>query len=193
VLKTTNTAHVPSGSGVLYFSADVGDAAKVEWCFISQFRATEPAWGSWGTEETFAYNISNSPSSKAFGIVAANSTNYAKGSAPSNPVQDAECTFTITNNDSVNPVKLVIKSTNFTGGVGWTLTSGAPGSNTVRLTAYASGTNPASGVVLTTSDQTLIASLAASATKKWDFKFETGTFGDGAAKTGTITLTGVAP
>ena len=53
VLKTTNTTNVPSGSGVLYISTDSGDAAKVEWCFISQFLATEPAWGSWGAQEDY--------------------------------------------------------------------------------------------------------------------------------------------
>lgn len=136
------------------------------------------------------FNISNDPSTKDFGVVATSTTFYAKGSAPSNPVQDSECTFTLTNSGST--AKINVKGSNPTGGVGATLTAGAPGSNTIRVTTYYSGQNPASGVVLTTSDQTFIASLAAG-TKKWDFMFEMGTSTDGVQKTWTITLTAVAP
>jgi hypothetical protein len=137
------------------------------------------------------YNLTNSPSSKDFGIVSANTTYYAGGGAYSNPVTDGQCTFTITNSQS-NAIKVNIKESNPTGGVGWTLSSSV-GSDTIKDTAVVSGVDPASGVVLTTSDQVLIASLAGSATKKWDLKRETGTFTDGAQKTSTITLTGVAP
>jgi hypothetical protein len=136
------------------------------------------------------YDITNDPASKAFGTVAASSTYYAKGSAPSNPVSDGECTFTLTNTGNV-AINVSIKGANFTGGAGWTLASSV-GTDNVTITAYYSGQNPASGVVLTTSDQSFISNLAASATKKWDFKFMTGTFTDGAAKSSAITLTSVA-
>jgi hypothetical protein len=140
----------------------------------------------------FTANITNDPSTKAMSTLAASSTYYAYGSAPSNPVTDGECTFTLTNSGST--AKINIHGHSFTGGVGWTLTSGSPGENTVRLTAYQTGTNPASGVVLTTSDQTFIASLTgAGAHTHWDYKLETGTFTDGVEKTGVITLTAVAP
>lgn len=132
-------------------------------------------------------DISNTPSSKAFNVVAADTTYYAYGSAPSNPVVDGECTFTVTNS-SGGAIDITIKGTNFTGGVGWTYTSGSPGENTVRMTAYYSGQNPASGVVLTTSPQAFISGLADSGTKKWDFKFETGTSTDGVEKSSTLTL-----
>jgi len=138
--------------------------------------------------EACSANIANDPSSKAFGTVAASTTYYAKGSQPNNPVQDSDCTFTITNN-SGGTIDLTIKGTNFTGGNDWTLTSNAPGEDTVRLTAYYSGQNPASGVVLTTNYQTFKEDIADEATLKWDFKLETGTFTDGATKTSTITLT----
>jgi hypothetical protein len=137
--------------------------------------------------ETAAYSLTNAPDSKAFGVVAASSTYYAKGSAPSNPISDGECTFTITN-DSAGAEDIDIKCSNFTGGVGWTL-AGSTGENQVKITAYYSGQNPASGIVLTTSDQEFYDGLAASATIKWDFSLATGTFTDGAAKTATITLT----
>ena len=132
-------------------------------------------------------NITNTPSSEALGVVSANSTYYADGSAPSNPVGDGDCTFTITNSSGA-AVDIDVKITNFTGGVGWTLAS-AVASNTVKMTTYYSGQNPASGVVLTTSDQEFLTSLADNATKKWDFKLETGIFTDGVQKSSTITLT----
>lgn len=138
------------------------------------------------------YDLTNSPTTLAFGTINPSTTYYAGGSAYSNPVTDGQCTFTITNSNS-NAIKVNIKESNPTGGVGWTLTSSSPGSNTIRDTAVVSGTNPASGIVLTTSDQVLVASIAASGTKKWDLQRETGTFTDVAEKTSTITLTGVAP
>lgn len=141
----------------------------------------------------FTGDISNDPSTKDFGAVAESSTYYAYGGASySNPVGDAECTFTLTNSGTA--AKINIKETDPTGGVGWTLTAGAPGENTIRDTAVYSGLNPAGGIVLTTSYQQFIASLAGSGTtKKWDFKRETGTFTDVVQKTSTITLQAVAP
>jgi hypothetical protein len=66
------------------------------------------------------------------------------------------------------------------------------GDNNVKLVAYASGQTLATAKILTTSDQLFISNLAASATKKWDFKFMTGTFTDGVAKSTTIILSSVA-
>ena len=136
------------------------------------------------------YDITNDPASKAFGIVAASSTYYAKGSAPSNPVADGDCTYTLTNAGN-SSITVNIHGHNFTGGAGWAL-GGSVGSNTVKITAYRSGIDPASGVVLTTSDQELVHEIAASGHTHWDFKFDTGTFTDGVAKRTTLTLTSVA-
>ncbi len=141
--------------------------------------------------ESASYDISLDVNSKAFGIVAASTTYYAKGTPPNNPVQDGDCTFTLTNDGDDCDIDLHGHS--FTGGVGWTLTSGAPGSNTVRLTVYYSGQNPASGTVVTTSDQEFYDGLTAASHIHLDFKFETGTFTDGVAKSTTLTLTAVAP
>lgn len=136
-------------------------------------------------------SLSNAPGSKAFGVVAESSTYYAKGSAPNNPVVNGDCTFTITN-DGATQIDTTIYSSNATGGVGWTVTSGAPGANTFRQTAYYSGQNPASGVVLTNSPQAFKQDIAASGTAMWDFMLETGTFTDGVGKTWTITITAAA-
>lgn len=140
-----------------------------------------------GEESGGTYDIVNIPISEALGILEPNTTYYAFGSAPSNPVEDGECTFTVNNTGSV-AANVTIKCTNFTGGVGWTLTSDSPGENTVRITAYYSGQNPASGVVLTTSEQDFC-TVNASGSLMWDFKIETGTFTDGVLKTANITLT----
>jgi len=176
-----------TGSGYWYYGGDSIPCTNLLHSISSD--RTMSLYGT-GTESA-SYDISNSPSSKAFGVVAANTTYYAYGSAPSNPVADGECTFTVTNNGSQCDID--IHGHAFSGGVGWTLTSGAPGENTVRITAYYSGQNPASGIVVTISDQEFISALAASATKKWDFKLETGTFTDGSQKTAVLTLTARAP
>ena len=138
-----------------------------------------------------SYNLTNAPTSIDFGVIQPSTEYYAYGSAPSNPVTDAQCTFTITNSQA-NAIKVNINMTNFTGGAGWTL--GVPDGTHTRVIAYYSGENPASGVTLTTSDQAFISSLAGSATIKWDFSWETPTnFVDGVQKTAQITLTGVVP
>lgn len=133
------------------------------------------------------YDITNAPSTKAFGIVAASTTYYA-GSAPADPVADGTCTYTLTDTGSA-AVDVDVHGHAFIGGVGWTLTSGAPGENTVRIYCYHTGDSPANYVTLTTSDQELISNLASSAHIHWDFSLNTGTFTDGAEKTGIITLT----
>jgi hypothetical protein len=136
------------------------------------------------------FNISNTPTTENLGVVADSSTYYAYGSAPSNPVVDGECTFTITNNGDAADID--IKATDFTGGTTWNLVSGAPSTNEVRVTAYCSGDNPASGVVVANTDQELYDGLASSSTIKWDFKFETGTLADEAdVHTSTFTVTAV--
>ena len=140
-------------------------------------------------------DISNAPSSKAFGSVSENSSYWSTATNPpnwSNGLDDAECYFTVTNNSS-GAVNISIKATNFGGGVGWTLAS-SPGVNIVTLKAGKSGdaleTNM---VILTTSNQSFITSLAASGTKKWEIKLETPTsFTDGVQKSSMITLTATA-
>jgi hypothetical protein len=211
---TSNFASAPTFTAVPYwvvFNQDAqgyiysnsGSAAHV---------FTSKTFGSWSASQTLAqvggsyifgcyctytagggstYNLTNSPSSIDFGVIQPNTKYYAYGSAPSNPITDGQCTFTITNGQS-NAIKVNIQATNFTGGGGWTL--GAPDGTHARLIAYYSGQNPASGVTLTTSPQAFVASLAGSATLKWDFSFETATsFADGTQKSSSITLTGVAP
>ena len=183
-----------SGNGIKY-----GTTGNQSLTFPSTdtFAINNPTTGIYSIYCTYTasggstYNLTNSPTSIDFGVIQPNTKYYAYGSAPSNPVTDGQCTFTITNGQA-NAIKVNIQATDFTGGGGWTL--GTPDGTHARLIAYYSGENPASGVTLTTSPQTFVASLAGSATLKWDFSWETPTsFADGTQKSSTITLTGLAP
>lgn len=134
------------------------------------------------------YDITIDTSSKAFGVVDVNTTYYAKGSAPNNPVQDGDCTFIITNTGSA-AIDIDAHIDDFTGGVGWNI-SNSPGSNEVKVTLYYTGQNPASGLVLTNADQEFYDNLAAGGHIHVDFSLLTGSgFTDGTGKTTTLTFT----
>ena len=137
-------------------------------------------------------DISSTPATRVFGMVASGSSYWSSGAAPTFPLDDAECYFTVTNNGSF-AVDISIRATNFTGGVGWTLAA-TPGENMVTLKAGKSGDSLESDMVtLTTSDQPFISGLGASSSKKWELKMETPTsFTDGAERSSTITLTASA-
>ena len=80
----------------------------------------------------------------------------------------------------------------FTGGVGWNI-AGSVGENEVKITAYYEGQNPASGLVLTNSDQEFYDGLSGSATLDWDFRLDSpSSFTDGVPKQGILTITAVA-
>jgi len=130
----------------------------------------------------YGLSISNTPSSKDLGVVAENTTYYAYGTAPHNPVVDGDCTFSISNNGTTS-IDIDIHGHSCTGGVGWTLNS-TPGSDNITITTYTTGDNPTTdGVIVTTSDQEFISNLASENHTHWDFKFQTGQFTDAATKT----------
>jgi hypothetical protein len=142
-----------------------------------------------GPEETITEDIVNIPPSKDFGSVSENNSYWSNGSAPTFPLDDGECYFMVTNNSDC-PLDISIKATDFSGGVGWTLTGGAPGVNSVRMKAGRSGDVAESSMVsLNTGDQPFISNLGASGSQMWEIKLETGTFTDSIEKTSTITLT----
>jgi len=140
-----------------------------------------------GTEETRPVDISNTPPSKDFSTVVDGTTYWSNGSAPTFPLDDSECFFTLTNNSS-GAVDITIKATDFIGGDNWTLDS-SPGVNIVTLKAGKSGDEVGNMLTLTTSEQPFISGLGASQSKKWEIMLETGTFTDEVEKTSTITLT----
>jgi len=144
--------------------------------------------------------ISNSPSSVSFGTVMPGTTYYSynqsTGSYP-NPVTSSQCYFTITNGGS-GSVNLAMSCSNATTGNTWTLVSSAPSGDQFEVIAVYNGENPASGLVLTNSNQSFYSGLTASGTLLWDFEEilggtgtgKSGTFSDSATKTYTITITG---
>ena len=140
-------------------------------------------------------DITNTPTSKAFGTVNTSTDYWTKGPAPTFPLDDTECYFTVTNNSSVT-AKIAIRATDFSGGIaggGWDLGS-TPAGDTVVLKAGKSGDAEGDMVTLTTIDQTFIASLDALASKMWELKMETPTsFSNGDPKTSTVTLTAMFP
>ena len=136
-------------------------------------------------------SISNDPSTWPIGAVNASSSYWSKNATPTFPLDDGECYFTVTNDGSV-AVDITVTGANFTGGVGWTL-AGSTGENTVVMKAGKSGDSLEGNMVtLTTGAQAFISALAASGTKMWELKLDTGTFTDGVAKSADVTLTAAA-
>jgi hypothetical protein len=139
------------------------------------------------TADPIYVSISNGPASEALGNVAENSITWAYGSTPNDPLDDATCTFTVSNDGEVD-VNIAIKAIDFTGGSGWTL-AGTAGVDTVVMKAGYEGQNHSAMITLTTSSQAFISSLTVGNDIDWEFNLETGTFTDGVLKTGGITLT----
>lgn len=161
----------------------------------------DPAtWTSSTTDRTFSiyctytpsasYDITETTTSKSMGILAISTTYWAIGHTPDNPIDDAHCTFTLTNNGDT--CDLDMKMADFTGGVGWNIEETAnPAADEVQINAYYSGQDPSgAGLLLKNADQEFYDAFAAAAHIHWDFKMLTGTsFTDGAAKTGVLTIT----
>ena len=140
-----------------------------------------------------AADITNAPASKAFGALTPAATYWANGSSPTWPMADGECYWTITNN-SAFAIDLYILGSNFTGGVGATLVTGSPGTDEVNLIAFPSGAaTTTSGVTLNPNSTTVFkTNVASSTTLKWELEIVIGTPTDGAAKTGTFTISAIA-
>jgi len=136
--------------------------------------------------------MTNSEDTWAVGNVAESTTYWwtSDDLAPAEPFIDGDMNSTITNAGSV-AMDVDIKVAAFTGGVGWSIsTDDSPGEDEVSLRAGITGTaNEAAMVQVITTDEELVSDLAAAATKKWCMELETGTFTDGVAKSGTVTLT----
>lgn len=136
--------------------------------------------------------ITNGTSSWAIGTIAGSTTVYwtADDLVPAEPLVDGDMKSTITNTGSVS-VDLTVHSHNFTGGVGWTLATGA-GEDTVVLAVGRTGDANVAAMrklVDTTPQDLYTSGLASSGTLKWCMYLTTGTFTDGTEKTTTVTIT----
>ena len=153
-----------------------------------------PATTSWAYltgyfKPTAAYSITETTTSKAFGIVEVNTTYWAIGHTPDNPINDTHCTFIITNSGIA--CDLDIKVADFTGGVGWNIEETAsPAADEVMIYAFYSGQDPSAGLIVKNTDQEFYDALGVGAHIHWEFKILTGSsFTDGAAKSATLTIT----
>jgi hypothetical protein len=122
---------------------------------------------------------------------AATSTTYwwtTDGNAPSpEPFEAADMKATITNTGSVAE-DFDIHGHAFTGGVGWAITGA--GVDAVTLKAGITGTaNAAAMISVGTTDTELADNISSSGTTKMCMSLLTGTFTDGVAKSGTVTVT----
>jgi hypothetical protein len=106
------------------------------------------------------------------------------GAAPSFPLDIADCAGNITNCATVGDI--TVECADFTGGGGWNLTTGAPGADTVQVTAYLEGcASEAAGTEVDNGPVTLMHSLAAATSTGVELSLETGTFSDIVAKSST--------
>ena len=129
-------------------------------------------------------DISNTPATHGIGNVSTSST-----------TETGLAYFTLTNNSSF-AIDVIISATDMTGGVTWTLSDTAtPGANTYGLNAGVEGGSYSIVVKKTGPYNALVSGVAGSGgTQKWGLQLlAPTTFSDGAAKSGTVTLTAVQP
>ena len=97
----------------------------------------------------------------------------------------ADCAGNITNCGS-GTRDITAEVADFTGGLGWNITTGAPGAATVQVTFYPEGcADEATGVELDNAPVDVYEDLATTASIGVELSLETGTFTDGVAKSST--------
>ncbi len=207
--RAMNFGSYPAGHTGITFGSSSGNNTTMYQCTSGAAYKTQAAIGATGTADFTAIpnvftteewraltvaiapaaaappDISNLPASKDFGTVLENSDYWSSGAEPSWPLTDGDAFFTVTNNG--DQCSITFEAINFTGGNGWALTSGSPGSEEVRISVFIEDDGSGDGTALTTSPQELISGLTTDV--DWELKLETGTFTDSVQKTSTITLT----
>lgn len=148
------------------------------------------------TPTYIAMTLTPSSPTWALSTIDENATYYwtADDLVPAEPLVNGDMKNTITNTGSVNE-DFNIKCANFTGGAGWTLSADeTPGENEINLRAGITGmANLAAMIQVENDDSELIDNLphTSSNTMMWCMILESGTFTDGVAKSGTVTITAV--
>jgi hypothetical protein len=139
-------------------------------------------------------SFTNSEDAWAMGVVAVNTSYWwtAAGTAPApEPFEANDMKSTITNTGTV-AIDIEVHSHNFTtsGATIWTLHGTVPGLDIIVLSCGVTGcTDEATMIDLVdTTAQHLTTNLAAAGTIKWCMLLKTGTFGDGAVRTGVVTV-----
>jgi hypothetical protein len=149
-----NDTAAPAGGAKRYFRCTVSMTGA-----SNQNSTADEGWEATGS-------VSNTPDSSNLGYLFPSTTYYASGSAPSNPVVVGNCPFTITNCGTA-PINLMIRCSDWTGGNTWIIVSGTPTGDQIKMVAYYEGENPASGLVLSNSDQDFYDNLAVGSPIAW--------------------------
>ena len=149
------------------------------------------------TPTYIAMTLTPSSPTWALSTVVHDSTYYwtADALVPAEPLVDGDMKNTITNTGSVNE-DISIKCAAFTGGSGWLLSADeTPGENEVNLRAGITGMANLAAMIQVENDagKVLVNELphTSSNTMMWCMILETGTFTDGVAKEGVVTVTAV--
>jgi hypothetical protein len=136
--------------------------------------------------------MTNDSGNWVIGAIAEATTVYftADSLVPAEPLADGDMKGTLTNTGSVLS-DIDVECANFSGGGGWTLSADeTPAANEVNLRSGITGmANLAAMIQTVNAPAELVDSIAAAGTKMWCMILETGTFGDGVAKSGVVTLT----
>jgi len=156
---------------------------------IQTFAATSATVTITATPEYLA--MTNDSGNWTIGAIAEAATKYftADSLIMAEPLVDGDMKGTLTNTGSVTS-DFEIKVAAFTGGVGWAISTDAtPAENEVSIRAGVTGmANRAAMVQVITTYTDLKTSISASGTIMWGAELLTGTFTDGVAKSGTLTL-----
>lgn len=146
--------------------------------------------------EAAGVSITSNVSSENLGTQYMNTTIYAFGSAPNNPVEAGDCTFALTN-DGASTCNVTASMSDITGNLTLSPVSGTPGTNEFRITIYKEGDDPDNdGIVLGNDAVSFLEGMASSNVTNWDFKFETGDWAEVSgysAHSGILQLTAVEP
>lgn len=160
---------------------------EIEYVFIRKYCDPEPTWGAFGSEEGYTPEITNTPGSNDFGVLAVNTASST-----------AINYFTI-ENTGTGYVDVTIQGTDLTGGDDtWDLDdSGSPGENIYGLYAGLDDDDDTFDLIIreTPTYNTLVRNLAESETQDWGIKIympTSVTDYDAQQMSGTITLVAYA-
>jgi hypothetical protein len=136
-------------------------------------------------------SISNSPGGLSLGAVDASSTHWANGTAPSFPLDDSNCTYTLVNDGSPT-IDVDIAGANLTGAGGYQWTLGnSTGANQYVVRVGIAGTDSLGNMtILDLPGQEMISDLTTGNYTRWEMVlYAPSSFTSDAAVSGTITLT----
>jgi hypothetical protein len=183
-LRYTESTTVMTYDASIWLGAYNPGQLVADYCFIAKYQATEPTWGSWGSE-VYNVEVSVSPTTYNFGSVAESST-----------YNTTTTYFTLTNASSIQTDQTInVTTSNWTGGVGWIHSDTCtPGVNTAGLKANRGGTWGTGDVIVPYSTSNYIyENCPASTNYTFGLKLYTPTeFTDGSVKTIIVRITAVA-